>query len=378
MKKLAAQDALAYGGIAVAVCVLVRGWDAVFGFLGIVLSAIMPLVLGAAIAYVVSIPTNFLERHILPNSTSRVVADLRKPVSLAITLVALVMGLLLSSYVLVPALVDTVTMVQKNGEAFVEDVIQMPIFEPVRGSIQDFIDGQFMQELEKMDIGGLLKSVVGGNVGSVTTQLFTVVSTVMTAFFGMIFSLILLTDTTDVGNRIMRTLAEYMGPKRTEQFALLLGVADTSFHNFFVRQCVEALILGTVGTLVLVIAGFPYALGVGVLQGLAALVPIVGYPVGLCVGAFMVVINNPWCALYYVICVALAQVFEATFVLPHVGDPRTVLPPVWITVGVTIGGGVAGFLGMLLAIPTTATLRQLVLIDMKRRQTARKHKQLVE
>ena len=68
--------------------------------------------------------------------------------------------------------------------------------------------------------------------------------------------------------------------------------------------------------------------------------------------------------------VALAQVLEATFVLPHVGDPRTVLPPVWVTVGVTIGGGVAGFLGMLMAIPITSTIRQLAIIGVKRREKA--------
>ena len=115
------------------------------------------------------------------------------------------------------------------------------------------------------------------------------------------------------------------------------------------------------------LVGFRYALGVGVLLGLAALVPIVGYPVGLLVGAFMVAINSLWMALVYVLCVAVAQVLEATFVLPHVGDPRTAMPPVWITVAVTIGGGVAGFLGMLLAIPLAATIRQLVIIDVRQR-----------
>ena len=66
--------------------------------------------------------------------------------------------------------------------------------------------------------------------------------------------------------------------------------------------------------------------------------------------------------------VAIAQVIEATFILPHIGDPDTALPPVWVTVGVTIGGGVAGFVGMLVAIPITSTIRQLVILNVKRRQ----------
>jgi predicted PurR-regulated permease PerM len=57
--------------------------------------------------------------------------------------------------------------------------------------------------------------------------------------------------------------------------------------------------------------------------------------------------------------------------LPHVGDPRTVLTPVWTTVGVTIGGGVAGFIGMLVAIPLAATIHQLIIIGAKRRRAER-------
>lgn len=367
MKKPTLNDALTYAWIVIVICVILRGWDAIFSFLGIVLTAIIPLLLGAAIAYVVAIPTRFLERHLLPNSKSKVIADLRRPVCLIVTLVLAVMAIVFSSSVLIPALKETVVMVQQNGQKFIEDVIQLQLFDPVRATIKDFLNGEFFQGLKSMDITGVAKSLFGGTVGSVTTHVFTMVSTVMTCFFGMMFSLILLTDTSDVGNQFMYVLSQYLGEERTQRLALCIGVTDSSFHNFIVRQCIEALILGTVGTVVLLLVGFRYALGVGVLLGLAALVPIVGYPVGLLVGAFMVAINSLWMALVYVLCVAVAQVLEATFVLPHVGDPRTAMPPVWITVAVTIGGGVAGFLGMLLAIPLAATIRQLVIIDVRQR-----------
>jgi predicted PurR-regulated permease PerM len=159
----------------------------------------------------------------------------------------------------------------------------------------------------------------------------------------------------------------YVGEKRMQRIALVLGVTDSSFHNFIVRQSIEALILGTVGALALLVLRFRYALGIGALMGIVALVPIVGYPVGLVLGAFIVAINSPWVAVAFVGAVALAQMLEATFLLPYVGDPRTVLPPVWVTVAVTIGGGVAGFVGMLVAIPVAATIRQLTLMDVSRR-----------
>ncbi len=358
-------------GTVIVVCLILKGWDAIVGFIGIVLTAIIPLVLGACIAYVVSIPTNFLERHILPNSDYPGVVALRRPLSLAIAVVLVVSGIVLGSAVLVPAFVETVAMAQERGQDFIETVLGYPIMEPVRDSVHEFLNGDLMQSLANLDLTGIFQHALGGSIANFSNQLFTVVSTIMTGFFGMIFSFILLTDTTDVWTRTMEVAAEYLGPKRAERLALVLGVADASFHNFIVRQCIEACVLSTVAAGVLFLIGYEYALGVAVLMALAALVPIVGYPVGLLVGAFMVAISNPWWALLYIACVALAQMCEATLLLPHVGDPRTVLTPVWTTVGVTIGGGVAGFMGMLVAIPLAATIRQLVMIDVNRRTEAR-------
>jgi predicted PurR-regulated permease PerM len=367
MRKPTINEILTYGSIAIVICAVLMGWEAIVTFLGILLTAIVPLVLGAAIAYVISIPTKFFERHFLPNSESKFVKGIRRPVALAVTVLLVLTGLFLLSSTLIPALIEAVSMVQKNGRQFVENIIAYPIFNPVRSTVQEFLDGDLMQGLESMDMSGLVKGMFGGTVGNITTQLFSVVSTIMTTFFGIFFSFILLTDTSDIGNKVLQTMQVYVGEKRMQRIALVLGVTDSSFHNFIVRQSIEALILGTVGTLTLLVLRFRYALGIGVLMGIVALVPIVGYPVGLVLGAFIVVINSPWKALVFVFAVALAQMLEATFLLPCVGDPRTVLPPVWVTVAVTIGGGVAGFVGMLVAIPVAATIRQLTLMDVSRR-----------
>lgn len=368
MKEFKLRDYVTVALLVLLVGLVLRGWDSIVSFLGILFTAIIPLLLGIAIAYVISIPANFFARHFLPNSRSKFVAGFRRPFSLVVTVVLAILCVVFATAILIPAFVETIRMVQTYGQEFIEELIQQPFMDPFRESVQEFLNGDFIQGLKRMDISGFLKMLFGGTVGSVTTYVFTVASTIMTGFFGMLFSFILLTDNTHVPDRVMGIACEYIGPKRTQQIALVIGVADASFHNFIVRQAIEASILGTVGATVLFILDFPYALGVGVLMGLCALIPIVGYPVGLCLGAFMISILSPASALIYILTVAITQILESTFVLPHVGDPRTALPPVWVTVGVTIGGGVAGFLGMLLAIPITATIRQLIILDVRHRQ----------
>lgn len=368
MRKPTFREVIILSCVVIVCFAVLKSWDDILAFIGILLTAIIPLILGACIAYVIAIPSNFLTAHILPNAKSTTVQGLRKPLSLAITVLIVIVMLFLLTSTFIPALKETIIMVQINGRAFIEGLIGLPILEPVRSTVQDFLDGELVTAFESLDFAGVFKNVMGGSISLVGTQLFTVVSTVMTGFFGLLFSFVLLTDASGAVPKFMRIIEFYLGPKRSGKLRVVTKVADDTFHNFIVRQFLEAFILMVVGTTVLLIASYRYAVGVGALLGLAALIPIVGYPVGLLVGAFMVVITSPWAALAYVLAVAIAQMFEATFVLPHVGDPKTVLPPVWVTVGVTIGGGVAGFVGMLVAIPIASTFRQLVLLDYERRK----------
>lgn len=368
MKKPTPRE-LVYISCAVLVAIMVfRSWDAIVSFLGIVFTAIIPLVLGACIAYIVAIPTNFLERHMFPNSTSKLVVTLRKPLCLFITVFLVLAALVFAATTLIPALKETILMLQANIRPALIAISNLSFMEPLKSVIQDFLASNFFISLESLDFSGLFKNIVGGSVGSIGSQVFTVVSTVATGFFGLLFSFVLLTDTTDSVPQFIRIATYFLGKQRSHKVRNVLEIVDDSFHNFIVRQCLEAAILLVVSTITLLILGHPYALGVGALMGLAALIPIVGYPVGLFASAFMVFIGSPLDALIYLVCVALVQVLEATFVLPHVGNPKTALPPVWVTVGVTIGGGVAGFVGMLVAIPIASSIRQLILFDYERRK----------
>lgn len=349
--------------------VLLRGWDTIVNFFGIVLTAIIPLVLGICIAYVVSIPTAYLERHLFPDAKNNVLKSIRKPLALVVSAALMILILILLVLILAPALVDTAITARDGLQGFLESLMGYEILAPYRASIQAFLDGDLMESLYDIDMESIFNSVLGGTMSELSNHVFTFVSMLMTGFFGLLFSVILLTDPTDTFGSLMNVALVYLGPERTEKLAVVLGVADISFHNFIVRQCTEASILGLSAFLSLFCMGHPHATGAAALMGTCALIPIVGYPVGLCASAIVVAVTSAKLsyAVIFVACVVFAQFMEATFVLPHIGDPRTVLSPVWTTVGVTIGGGVAGFIGMLIAIPTCATIHQLIRIDMKAR-----------
>lgn len=117
---------------------------------------------------------------------------------------------------------------------------------------------------------------------------------------------------------------------------------------------------------------FPYALLVGVLIALTALIPIVGAFIGCAVGALLMLVNDPWQALWFIVLFLVLQQIEGNLIYPHVVGSSVGLPSIWVLAAVTVGGSLMGILGMLVFIPLCsvlyALLRQLTVHRLKHRR----------
>ena len=115
---------------------------------------------------------------------------------------------------------------------------------------------------------------------------------------------------------------------------------------------------------------FPYATMVGTLIGATALLPVVGAYLGAAVGAFMIFTVNPLQAIGFLIFIAILQQLEGNLIYPRVVGSSVGLPGIWVLAAVTVGGGLGGIIGMLLAVPVTATLYKLLQKDVQKRKAA--------
>ena len=111
----------------------------------------------------------------------------------------------------------------------------------------------------------------------------------------------------------------------------------------------------------------PYATMIGCLVGFTALNPLVGAFLGAIVGAFMIFTVSPIQAVVFLIFLVILQQLEGNLIYPRVVGATIGLPGIWVLVAVTIGGGVLGIGGMLLAVPLTATIYKIVKVDMEKR-----------
>ena len=114
---------------------------------------------------------------------------------------------------------------------------------------------------------------------------------------------------------------------------------------------------------VMFIFGFPYALLVGILVAVTAIIPVVGAFVAMFIGAFLIFVVDPVQALWFVLLSLVIQQIENNFIYPKVVGSSVGLPGIWVLTSVVIGGGLYGVLGVLLAVPTSSVIYTLLKRD---------------
>ena len=140
----------------------------------------------------------------------------------------------------------------------------------------------------------------------------------------------------------------------------VLPILYTNFRNFITCQCLEAVILGSMFVIFMTLFGMPYAVLIGVMISVTALIPIVGAFIGCILGAFLILIISPMQAVIFVIMFLILQQIEGNLIYPRVVGSSVGLPPLWVLVAVSVGGSLMGVSGMLIFIPLTSTVYTLL------------------
>ena len=213
-------------------------------------------------------------------------------------------------------------------------------------------------------VGGRIVSSGGGFIGGV-------VSGVSTFVIGLIFSFYILLQKEKLSRHGRQVIYGLLPLEKADRTLEILRLANRTFSSFLSGQCLEACILGTLFAVAMTIFRMPYALLVGVLIALTALIPIVGAFIGCGVGALLIAIDDPWKALWFVVMFLVLQQIEGNLIYPHVVGSSVGLPSIWVLAAVTLGGSLMGVLGMLLFIPLCSVVYSLFRAYVKDRLTAR-------
>ena len=170
------------------------------------------------------------------------------------------------------------------------------------------------------------------------------------------------------GGRLMRV---WLPQKLNDTLLYVFKVCNMTFRHFIAGQSTEAIILGTLCMIGMAILRIPYAPMIGALVGVTALIPVVGAFVGTIVGALMILTVDPFKAFVFVIFLLILQQVEGNLIYPRVMGAKINLPAMWVLAAVTVGGNLAGPLGMLLGVPAASAAYALLREATNRREKRR-------
>ena len=334
-------------------------WGAVRGLLGI----LAPFLLGGALAFVLNVPMRAIERHLLQNS--RRGTKLRRPLALVLTLLAVLGVLALASLVIGPGIADAVMSIireipaafdrlQKQLNGLAESLAAyLPMIQEWLAGVNIDWESLSRRVLEYAQaLGSGIVSSGGGFIGGV-------VSGVSTFVIGLIFSFYILLQKEKLSRHGRQVIYGLLPLRQADRTLEILRLASRTFSSFLSGQCLEACILGTLFAVAMTIFRMPYALLVGVLIALTALIPIVGAFIGCAVGALLIAIDDPWKALWFIVLFLVLQQIEGNLIYPHVVGSSVGLPSIWVLAAVTLGGSLMGITGMLFFIPLCSVLYAL-------------------
>lgn len=142
----------------------------------------------------------------------------------------------------------------------------------------------------------------------------------------------------------------------------LVSECDEVLSAFLRGQLLIMLLLGCIYATGLAIAGINLAILIGLLAGLASIVPYLGFATGIvaATAAALFQYHDVTHLIYVVIVFGIGQAMEATVLTPLLVGDRIGLHPVAVIFAVLAGGQLFGFIGVLLALPTAAVIMVFV------------------
>lgn len=314
---------------------------------------ISPIIIGLVLAYLVNPIANFFEKKVFRKIKKE---GLRWTISVITAILCVIIIIAVFIITLVPSLIDSFKVLGENAENYVSNI------EKVMDKLNDW--GVFLNL--KLDWESITKYVEEA-------------ASNLLNYLGQNMKVILNTSQ-DIGNSLFNIVVGLFigvyflfGKKGlvaggNELRSAALKEETYKKHNDFWRRCheiliqyigynlLDGLIVGVVNGIVMLILKMPYVALISVVVGVTNLLPTFGPIIGAVIGAFILFLNRPVYALWFLIFTVILQTLDGYVLKPKLFGGSFGIPAVWTLIAIVVGGKLFGVLGIFLAIPFAAVV----------------------
>ena len=356
---------ITYAVVLVAVIVKL---DEVTGWLGGVLAAFQPLVIGAVIAFILNRPCNFFAR-LYERALPAKARNAARP--LAAATAYLIVAALITALValVVPELTHSIEMFMGNLNTYAAN------FQDLFDWVVTKLD---LEQLANLDLSSgiseSLQKLLNGALDALTNTLphligmtSVLISAVVTGVISLVFSIYMLSGAPRLTAQCRRLIQAYLPRRAADTVLSVTRLTADTFSKYVNGQMVEACILGGLCFLGMCVFRFDYAPLISVAVGVFALIPIAGAYRGAVLAVLRRVMIDPWQAVWFLVFLVALQQLEGNLIYPRVVGTSMGLPGIWVLAAVTVGGSLLGLVGMVVSVPLAAVAYTLLKRDLRER-----------
>ena len=266
-----------------------------------------------------------------------------------LAIIALVVGLVIPQLIeTIKILADSLPVLLEDGKVYISDLLVK--YPQVNENITNL-----QTSIENLNINDEINKFLNTYGSGILTTSINVISAfaggIVTFVIALAFAIYALAQKEKLVMQSKKILYAYVKREKADKVMKIARTANQTFSNFISGQFLEALILGFLCMLGMLVLNIPYAVTIGVLISFTALIPIVGAIIGCVIGAILILAISPVKAVVFVIFLLILQQIEGNVIYPKVVGSSVGLPGIWVLVAITVGGSLWGLVGILLSVP---------------------------
>ena len=339
--------------------VLITHLGVVVNAIGYILGILAPIIYAAIISFLLHPVVGIYENKVFGKIKKRKTAH---RLCVLITIILLAVIVIVLAYVIIYQIAVSISNLISNLDSYVRGL---------RNLLNDLL-GDYNKELVVFGVNILdietsgLEEFVGSVMTWVTQHIDGILGSAMSigsnlfnAFVTFMLIIYMLWDVDHLKSAGSRFFMSIMEPEKYVRFTDITRRSSNIFRRYFGSNLLDALIIGVACYVFMLIAGLPYAVLVAVIIGVFNLVPTFGPIVGAVISAFLILLVNPWGALWFIIYSLVTQFVDGNLLKPKLFGDTTGLRPMWVLAAIIICGGLFGVVGMLLGVPLFAIISDI-------------------
>lgn len=344
-------------------------FDAISQAISKIIDVLKPILYGLVIAYLLNPIVNMTDRHLAPFLEKKLekkrALKLSRSVGVAAALIFLIALVMALCNMMIPELYQSIRGLIYTLPKQLNDLVdQFNNFQSketttsilIRNILEQGSDT--LQNWLRTDLMRQMNSIMS----NLTVGVINVLNEIVNILIGLIVSVYVLFSKEQFSAQCKKAVYALFSTDHANMLLHLTKKSNEIFGGFIIGKIIDSAIIGVLCFIGLSILDMPYILLVSVIVGVTNVIPFFGPYIGAIPSAILILLDDPRKGIYFAFFILILQQLDGNIIGPKILGNSTGLSAFWVVFAILLGGGLFGFVGMIMGVPTFAVIYYIVMM----------------